>query len=154
VTVAICMIVWYLGIHLYLQWACKLDFHLWVGVLIILLLLSLLNTMGKLVFNLNLWQGLFKPCDYLSVLWFLLLLKPVEHYITEIFMKVLLRRGVLDTTLCDKDCQWLTTGRWFSPVSSINKTDHHNITEILLKMELNTIKPNLFMKVVFNTHNT
>ena len=61
--------------------------------------------MGKLVFNLNLWQGLFKPCDYLSVLWFLLLLKPVEHYITEIFMKVLLRRGVLDTTLCDKDCQ-------------------------------------------------
>ena len=30
------------------------------------------------------------------------------------------RRGVLDTTLCDKVCQWLATGRWFSlgtPVS-------------------------------------
>ena len=26
------------------------------------------------------------------------------------------------TTLCDKVCQWLATGRWFSPVSSINKT--------------------------------
>jgi hypothetical protein len=30
----------------------------------------------NVVSNLNLWQGLFKPCDYLSVLWFLLLLKP------------------------------------------------------------------------------
>jgi hypothetical protein len=25
-----------------------------------------------------------------------------------------LRRGVLDTTLCDKLCQWLTAGQWFS----------------------------------------
>jgi hypothetical protein len=34
--------------------------------------------------------------------------------------------GVLDTTLCDKVCQWLVAGRWFSPgtpVSSTNKTD-------------------------------
>jgi hypothetical protein len=48
-------------------------------------------------------------------------------------------RGVLDTTLCDKVCQRLATGRWFSPVST-TKTDHHDITEILLKLkvELNT----------------
>ena len=44
------------------------------------------------------------------------------------------------TTLCDKVCQWLVTGRWFSPVSSINKTDRHEITEILLKVTLSTIK--------------
>ena len=47
------------------------------------------------------------------------------------------------TTLCDKVCQWLATGWWFSPgtpVSSTNKTDHHDITEILLKVVLNTIK--------------
>jgi hypothetical protein len=47
------------------------------------------------------------------------------------------------TTLCDKVCQWLATGRWFSPgppVSSNNKTDRHDITEILLKVALNTIK--------------
>jgi hypothetical protein len=40
-------------------------------------------------------------------------------------------------------CQWLATGRWFSPgpsVSSTNKTDRHDITEILLKMVKNTIK--------------
>ena len=41
---------------------------------------------------------------------------------------------VLDTTLCDKLCRWLATGWWFSPVSYINKTDHHHITEILLKV--------------------
>jgi hypothetical protein len=46
-------------------------------------------------------------------------------------------RGVLNTTLCDKVSQWLVTGRWFSlgiPVSSTNKTDRHDITEILLRV--------------------
>jgi hypothetical protein len=45
-------------------------------------------------------------------------------------------------TLCDKLCQWLATGWWFSPgipVSSTNKTDRHDKTEILLKVALNTI---------------
>jgi hypothetical protein len=44
------------------------------------------------------------------------------------------------TTLSDKVCQWLATGRWFSPGSSTNKTDRHDITEILLKVALNTTK--------------
>jgi hypothetical protein len=47
-------------------------------------------------------------------------------------------------TLCDKVCKWLTAGRWFSPgtpVSSTNKTDCHDITEILLKVVLNTLTP-------------
>ena len=35
----------------------------------------------------------------------------------------------------------LATGQWFSPVSSTNKTDCHDITEILLKVALNTITP-------------
>jgi hypothetical protein len=30
-------------------------------------------------------------------------------------------------------------GQWFSPVSSTNKTDRHDITEILLKVALNTL---------------
>ena len=53
-----------------------------------------------------------------------------------------LRWGVLDTALCDKVCQWLAAGRWFSPgspVSSTNKTDHLDVTEISLKVALNTI---------------
>ena len=56
-----------------------------------------------------------------------------------LWVRTLLRRGVLDTTLCDKVCQWLATGQWFSPVSSTNRTDRHDITEILLKVALNTI---------------
>jgi hypothetical protein len=55
---------------------------------------------------------------------------------------ILLRLSVLDTTLCDKVSQWLATGRWFSPgalVSSTNKADSQKITEILLKVVLNTI---------------
>ena len=51
-------------------------------------------------------------------------------------------RGVLDATLCDEVCQWLAAGWWFSPgspVSSTNKTDSHDIHEILLKVVLNTI---------------
>ena len=47
--------------------------------------------------------------------------------------------GALDTTLCDKICQWLATGRWFSPVSSTNETDRNEIIEILLKVAINTI---------------
>ena len=50
-------------------------------------------------------------------------------------------QGVLDT-ICDKVCKWLATGRWFSPgipVSSTNKTECHDITEIILKVALNTI---------------
>ena len=58
-----------------------------------------------------------------------------------LWVRILIRERC--TTLCDKVCQWLATGRWFSlgpPVSSINKTDCHDITEILLKVALNTIK--------------
>jgi hypothetical protein len=61
----------------------------------------------------------------------------------KMWVKIPLRKSVLDTTLCDKICQWFATGRWFSPgppVSSTNKTDRHDITEMLLKVELNTIK--------------
>jgi hypothetical protein len=38
-------------------------------------------------------------------------------------------------------------GQWFSPgtpVSSTNKTDHHDITEVLLKVALNTINKTTF----------
>jgi hypothetical protein len=36
-----------------------------------------------------------------------------------------------------KVCQWLATGRWFSPGTPVTST---NKTEILLKLALNTIK--------------
>jgi hypothetical protein len=46
------------------------------------------------------------------------------------------RRCVLDTTLYDKVCHWLGTSLLYSPgplVSSTNKTDHHDMTEILFE---------------------
>ena len=50
------------------------------------------------------------------------------------------------TRLCDTVCQLLVAGRWFSPgtpVSSTNKTDSHDITEILLNVALNTTNKTL-----------
>ena len=55
------------------------------------------------------------------------------------------------TTLCGKVCQWLATGRWFSPcppVSSTNKIDRHDITDILFESGVKhhqTNKQNIFM---------
>ena len=48
---------------------------------------------------------------------------------------------VLDTTLCDKVCQWLATGLWFSPVSSTNRTGHHDITEIFFESGIKFYNP-------------
>jgi hypothetical protein len=59
------------------------------------------------------------------------------------------------TTLIDKVCQWLATGRWFSPgppVSSTNKTVRHDITEILLKLVLNTIKQTIYLRLLARSH--
>ena len=72
-----------------------------------------------------------------------------------LWVRTPLRRGELDTTLCDKICQWLATGRWFSlcsPLSSTNKTDRDDIPEILLKVVLNTINqtiPNHLFSLIF-----
>ena len=59
------------------------------------------------------------------------------------------------TTLCDKVCQWLVTGQWCSlgtTVSSTNKTDCHDIAEILLKVALNTITLALYYLCVLCGH--
>jgi hypothetical protein len=47
------------------------------------------------------------------------------------------------TTLCDTVCQWFWIGRCFSlgpPVSPTNKTDCHDITEILLALNTKQTK--------------
>ena len=71
------------------------------------------------------------------------------------WVQIWLRGGALNTTLSDKVCLWLAAGLWFSPgslVSSTNKTDHHDIAEILLKVALNTInqpKPSWIETILF-----
>jgi len=60
-----------------------------------------------------------------------------------LWVRIPFKRGVLNTTLCDNSLS-VTCGRLvvFSPgtlVSSTNKTVRHDITEVLLKLALNTI---------------
>ena len=55
--------------------------------------------------------------------------------------------GVLDTALCGKVNAFVSDLRQVggcpgNPVSSTNKTNHHEITEILLKVALNIKIPN------------
>jgi hypothetical protein len=61
------------------------------------------------------------------------------------------------TTLCDKVCHWLATGRWFSPnppVSPTNKTDRHDITKLLLKVALNIITLAVTQRIWNSMHNS
>ena len=66
-----------------------------------------------------------------------------NHHLSplKLWDQIPLRQTVLDTTLCDKVCQWLATGQWFSSglVSFNNKTDRHKIAKILLKVALSII---------------
>ena len=82
------------------------------------------------------WDRLSVTCDKSVVF-------SIQHYVIKFVSDLRQVGGFLYTTLCDKVCQWLATGRWFSsgsPVSSTNKADRHDITDILLKVALNTIK--------------
>ena len=64
------------------------------------------------------------------------------HHLT-LLVRIPPRWGVLNTTLCDQVCQQRVGGfLWGTLVSSTNKTDLNNITEIFLKVVLNTITPN------------
>jgi len=53
----------------------------------------------------------------IMIVWQLDLQLPMQSVpiATNVVVRILLRRGVLDITLCDKVCQWLAAGVWFSP---------------------------------------
>jgi len=40
-----------------------------------------------------------------------------------LWVRIPLRRCVLDTTLCDKVCQWLAASMWFSPGNPVSSTN-------------------------------
>jgi len=84
-------------------------------------------------------------------------LSPLKLWVQIPFMAMCTRYNIIliYIYICDKVCQRLATGRWFvsgTPVSSTNKTDCHNITEILLKVALNTIKSLVVASLVLSTH--
>jgi hypothetical protein len=97
----------------------------------------------------ELYFGSCRGCDRM-VVWFTATYA-ISVNLT-LWARIPLRRDVLDTTLCDKVCQCLATGQWFSPgtqVSSTSKTDRHDITEILLKVALNTITLTLTLELYY-----
>ena len=59
----------------------------------------------------------------------------------------MLWRRERDTTVCDQVWQYFAAGRGFSPVSSTNKADRHDMTEILVKVALNTETPTLCLNL-------
>ena len=88
------------------------------------------------------WKGSSGPWSFGSSIYNYL----CNRCISPLILCVRLPLRARSRTVCVPVCQWLTAGWWFSPgppVSSINKTDRHDLTEILLKVALNTIKPNL-----------
>jgi hypothetical protein len=94
----------------------------------------------QIVISRNGFRGSTCPWSYSS--WILNYLCNQCLSTLTLWVRIPLRRGVVDTILCDKVCQWFATGWWFSPgtpVSSTNKTDCHDIIEILLEVALNNI---------------
>ena len=62
------------------------------------------------------------------------------NFPAQLFLFIGFWLGVLDTTLCDKVCQCGMSVVFSGyPDSSNNKTDRHNMTEILVKVALSTI---------------
>ena len=79
-----------------------------------------------------------------------------QHVLTNVWVRIPFRRDIQHYVI--NFCQWLAAVRWFSlvtPVSSTNKTDCHDITEIFLKVALNTINQilniHLFLLYVWST---
>jgi hypothetical protein len=88
-----------------------------------------LGIQNRQVFN------LYKLNKRFSTLWFFYSLVYTCQSPLMLWVRISIRARY--TTLCYKVCQWFSPG---PQVSSTNKTDHHDIIEILLKVALNTIK--------------
>jgi hypothetical protein len=98
--------------------------HHWLKFFYIIILLCVL----RLRLRLHIWKNVF----YCSSSFFKLL---SSIYISSYVLKKCSTVSV--SVLQMATCRWFSLG---TPVSSINKTDCHDITEILFKVALNTIK--------------
>ena len=85
------------------------------------------------------WGGLSWPRSYGS--WTYNYLS--NHCLSPLLLWVRISIRERCITVCNKDGQWLAIGRYFSPgspITSTNKTAHHDIAEILLKVALGNTK--------------
>jgi hypothetical protein len=79
----------------------------------------------------SLWQPEFFSCNCTFLDWWLVCLCNQGVSPLTLWVRVLLMRSVLYATLCDKVCQWLAAGWWFSP--PINWLPRYNYKNILSK---------------------
>jgi len=101
--------------------------------------IKLLKLLTLLSIFISICEGSSWPWSYGSLIYNY----PCNQCLSPLMLWVRISIRARCTTLCHIVYQRLATGRWFSPgppVSSTNKTDSHDITEILLKVALNTIK--------------
>ena len=92
--------------------------------------------------------GVVVGCDHMVVR-FILPMPQVPITINIVSLNPTQARCTLDATLCDKVCQWLVTGRWFSlDTPPIKPIKSHDTTEILLKVALNTITLILYIFII------
>jgi hypothetical protein len=66
------------------------------------------------------------------------------------WVRIALRRCMLNATLWYKFCQWLVAGRWFSlgtPLSSTNKSDSHDVDRYEITISQMTIYMLLFTEM-------
>jgi hypothetical protein len=135
-----CALERYVGLALLLPPVVPLMLKIWQGTINFYLIICIVDRHPDLYLGPS-WSWSYGSWIY----YFLcnLCLSPLT-----LWVRIPLRRGVLDKTLCDKACQWLVTDRWLSPVSS-NKTDFHDITEILVKVALSTkTLPDFYLNMI------
>jgi hypothetical protein len=129
------------AISAYHHWSCEFEPCSWQGVLDRMVARF---TTTCAISAYHHWSFEFEPCSWQGVLdhmvarFITTCAISAYHYLSCEF-EPCSWQGVLNKTLHDKVCQWLVTDLWFSLVSSINKTDHHNINGILLIVALKTI---------------
>jgi hypothetical protein len=110
------------------------------NIIVFFMYLIYIRTLCHASFNIYIWRGAVVAV----ILWYCWIYNYLcNQCLSPLMLWVRISIRARCTILFDKVCQSLATGLWFSlgpPVSSTNKTDHHDITEILLKVVLNTIK--------------
>jgi len=102
--------------------------------------------------TINIWsvnsypgEGLSRPWSYGGWIYKYL----CSQCLSPLMLWVRLPLRAMYTTLCDKVCQWPLIDRWFfpgPPVSSTNKTDRHDITEIIVESGVKHHKTNIHDK--------
>ena len=120
----------------YIFWS---DLTIWLTRREIVLEIWWLWNLNIFISDYDALKGTLRPWSYGSWIYNYL----CDQFISPMMLRARIAIRARCTRWCDKVCQWLVPGWWFSsgsPVFSTNKTDWRDIAEILLKVALSTTK--------------